>query len=396
MVVPKLRFPEFSKEGSWKEESISNLLDYERPDAYIVSDTNYQKVGTPVLTANKSFILGYTNEEHGIYKNAPAIIFDDFTVDKKFVDFPFKVKSSAIKILKEKGDNNIRFIFELLCQIRFEAKEHKRYYISAYQNLLVNIPKPKEQQKIASCLSSLDDLITAHTQKLDTMKAHKKGLMQQLFPAEGEKVPKLRFEEFKDSGEWEEDLMDNVAEFLKGKGISKADISLTGSIPCIRYGELYTHYQEVIDTVISFTDLSPDELILSEANDVIIPSSGETREDIATASCVLKRGIALGGDLNIIRTQINGIFLSYYLTHAKKKAIAKLAQGDAVVHLYSSQLKKLPINFPKSKGEQEKIADCLSSLDRLIKVQAKKIEQMKLHKKGLMQGLFPNFNEEKE
>lgn len=392
-IVPKLRFPEFSKAGSWEEESITNLLDYERPDAYIVTDTNYQKVGTPVLTANKSFILGYTNEEYGIYENIPAIIFDDFTVDKKFVDFPFKVKSSAIKILKEKGNNNIRFIFELLSQIRFEAKEHKRYYISAYQNLIVNIPKPQEQQKIASCLSSLDDLITAHTQKFDALRAHKKGLMQQLFPAEGKKMPKLRFEEFKDSKEWEEDIMDNVADFLKGKGISKADISNTGSLPCIRYGELYTQYHEVIDSVVSFTDLPPTELILSQAKDVIIPSSGETREDIATASCVLRSGIALGGDLNIIRTQINGIFLSYYLTHAKKSAISRLAQGDAVVHLYSSQLKKLAINFPKSKDEQEKIAVSLSSLDELIKVQAEKIVQLKNHKKGLMQGLFPNVNE---
>ncbi|MFN8250103.1 MAG: restriction endonuclease subunit S [Ferruginibacter sp.] len=213
-VVPQLRFPEFSKIESWEQTTISDLLDYERPDNYIVSDTNYQKSGIPVLTANKSFILGYTSEEDGIYENIPAIIFDDFTVDKKFVDFPFKVKSSAIKILKAKEGNNLRFIFDLISQIKFEAKEHKRYYISAYQNLAVNIPKPAEQQKIASCLSSLDDLITAHTQKLDALKTHKKGLMQQLFPAEGEKVPKLRFKEFEGSGEWE------------GKKLGDEDVSL--------------------------------------------------------------------------------------------------------------------------------------------------------------------------
>lgn len=146
-LAPKLRFPEFT--DFWKTEQLSNLLDYERPDSYIVKDTNYISDGTPVLTANKSFILGYTQETFGICNDIPAIIFDDFTVDKKFVNFPFKVKSSAIKILRPKGKNDLKFIFELMSLIRFEAKEHKRYYISAYQNITIPIPLPQEQQKIA-------------------------------------------------------------------------------------------------------------------------------------------------------------------------------------------------------------------------------------------------------
>ena len=206
-IMPKLRFPEFLHKGDWEEKQLSEVLDYERPDNYIVSDTNYLKSGTPVLTANKSFILGYTSEQHGIYEDVPAIIFDDFTVDKKYVDFPFKVKSSAIKILKPKEKNNLKFFFELMSQLKFEAKEHKRYYISTYQNLFVQVPKPSEQQKIADCLSSFDDFITAENQKLEALKAHKKGLMQQLFPVEGESVPRLRFEEFRNGGEWEYDAL---------------------------------------------------------------------------------------------------------------------------------------------------------------------------------------------
>src|SRR5690349_13195982 len=102
-------------------------------------------------------------------------------------------------------------------------------------------------------------------------------------------APKLRFSEFKNSGAWEERVLDDIAVLLKGKGISKSDIKINGGQPCIRYGELYTHYQEVITSVVSFTDLPTDELILSESNDVIIPSSGETRNDIAKASCVLNK-----------------------------------------------------------------------------------------------------------
>jgi len=180
--TPRMRFPEFRDAGEWEVKRIHELLEYERPEPYIVQSDNYEPYGTPVLTANKSFILGYTYEQTGIYEDVPVIIFDDFTTDKKFVDFPFKVKSSAIKILKRKGENNIRFIFELMNLIHFDPQQHKRYYISEYQNIVVRVPIPKEQQKIADCLSSLDEVIDLHTKKLEALKAHKKGLMQQLFP----------------------------------------------------------------------------------------------------------------------------------------------------------------------------------------------------------------------
>jgi len=180
--VPKLRFKEFENSEEWETKKIEDVLDYERPEDYIVSDTGYQEVGIPVLTANKSFILGYTQEDFGIYKKLPAIIFDDFTVDTKYVDFPFKVKSSAIKILTPKKKDNLKFIYELLSQIKFDAKEHKRYYISEYQKTEILFPTIQEQQKIASCLSSLDELIAAQEEKIEQLKLHKKGLMQGLFP----------------------------------------------------------------------------------------------------------------------------------------------------------------------------------------------------------------------
>ena len=121
---------------------------------------------------------------------------------------------------------------------------------------------------------------------------------------------------------------------------------------------------------------------------MILPSSGETKIDIATASCVQLDDIALGGDLIIIRTQVNGIFLSYYLNGAKKYEIANIAQGDTVVHLYANKLMRVKIGLPQS-TEQQKIADCLSSLDDLITAEEKKLEALKSHKKGLMQKLFP-------
>lgn len=160
---------------------------------------------------------------------------------------------------------------------------------------------------------------------------------------------------------WEEVTLGDIATFSKGKGISKKDISENG-IPCIRYGELYTTYNEIIDNVYSRTNLDEKDLVLSEKNDIIIPASGETAIDISKASCVMLDGIALGGDLNIIKTKQNGAFLSYYLNSVAKLDIARLAQGISVMHLYGSQLATLTIKLPPLK-EQEKIAEILSSCD---------------------------------
>ena len=201
-------------------------------------------------------------------------------------------------------------------------------------------------------------------------------------------VSNLRFPAFIEDGEWREFKLGDIAQLYKGKGISKNDVSDNGTIPCIRYGELYTHYKEVIDKVTSYTDLPIDDLFMSKANDVIIPSSGETKEDIATASCVLHDNVALGGDINVIRTSNNGVFLSYYLNNAKKHDIAKIAQGISIIHLYNEQLRNLSIELPDLE-EQQKIAECLSTIDSYISSINEKVEQLKAHKKSLLQKLFP-------
>ena len=198
-------------------------------------------------------------------------------------------------------------------------------------------------------------------------------------------TPKLRFPEF--TGEWEEKRLGEIAEFSKGKGVSKADIAEDGKTECIRYGELYTRYNEVIKEVYSKTNLDKSNLVLSEANDVIIPASGETQIDISTASCITKSGVALGGDLNIIKTPNNGVFLSYYLNNKKKIEIASLAQGISVIHLYSSQLSLLNLKLPFL-VEQTKIATFLTAVDEKLTQLKKKKTLLEQYKKGVMQKLF--------
>ncbi len=186
--------------------------------------------------------------------------------------------------------------------------------------------------------------------------------------------------------EWEVVRLGDICEFLKGKGISKDDLADNG-IPCIRYGELYTIYDEIIQKVVSRTNLDSGELIFSKANDIVLPTSGETAIDICKASCVMIDNVALGGDLNVLRSKQNGAFLSYYINHMAKYDIAKLAQGVSIVHLYASELKSLQIPLPPL-AEQEKIAQILSVWDKGISVLKSLIEAKTKRKKALMQRLL--------
>ncbi|CED93943.1 Type I restriction modification DNA specificity domain protein [Romboutsia ilealis] len=199
------------------------------------------------------------------------------------------------------------------------------------------------------------------------------------------KTPKLRFKEF--SGDWEEKKLGTLGQFLKGSILSKADLSEEGK-PCVLYGELYTKYSEVIKNVISKTNLENDKLVLGKKNDVLIPSSGETAIDIATASCLQQDNVILGGDLNVFRSdKVNGVFTSYQLNSSKKREIARLSQGASVVHIYNEQLKKIKLSVP-SKEEQEKIASFFSLIDEKISLQSEKVEALKDYKRGMMQKIF--------
>ncbi len=167
----------------WEEKELGDCLDYMQPTNYIVESTEYDnKYDIPVLTAGKSFVLGYTNEEFGIFENPlPVIIFDDFTTSSHFVDFRFKVKSSAMKILMIKGNNNIKYIYEAMKNVKYVVGGHERHWISKYSLLTIQVPSLPEQQKIADFLSTLDKKIDIASQELGQVQEFKKGLLQQMF-----------------------------------------------------------------------------------------------------------------------------------------------------------------------------------------------------------------------
>ena len=202
-------------------------------------------------------------------------------------------------------------------------------------------------------------------------------------------VPKLRFKEFKD--EYNTYKLNDIVDFYKGNTLSKSDIKENGKFPCILYGELYTKYNEITNRVTSYTNRNDKNFFYSKKNDVLIPCSGENALDISTSTCVLQDNVIVGGDLNVLRPKVqNGKYLSYLLSNKKRLVIAKYAQGDSIVHLYGEKIKNININLP-SFVEQEKVSNLLELLNKKIELQQKKIEVLKIYKKGFLYKTFAKY-----
>ena len=176
--VPRIRFKGFT--DAWEQRKFGEVFTYERPDRYIVASDKYSDYySTPVLTANKGFILGYTNEQRTY--NHPCVIFDDFTLDSKYVDFPFMVKSSALKILTAKQGYYLPFAYELLHAANIEVLGHARHYISVVQPTAVLVPNYPEQLRIGKFIEAIDNLITLHQRQVEKLKNIKSALLEKMF-----------------------------------------------------------------------------------------------------------------------------------------------------------------------------------------------------------------------
>ncbi len=179
LLTGKTRLPGFT--GEWHRRRLGDMLSYEQPGRYLVQTTKQLEAGrTPVLTAGKTFLLGYTNETHGIYTDHPVIIFDDFTTDSKFVDFDFKAKSSAMKILSARSEVDLRFIYERMQLLDFPLGDHKRYWISEYSKQELDVPDLAEQRAISSVITDCDDEIDVLKRRMAKARGTKTGMVQEL------------------------------------------------------------------------------------------------------------------------------------------------------------------------------------------------------------------------
>jgi len=323
--------------------------------------------GTVIITIQGS-IGRVAITQYDAYIDRTLLLFEEFhqEIDKTFFAY---VLYLLFEIEKQKAPGGI---------IKTITKE-------VLSQFTVKLPKPKEQQKIAACLSSLDDVITAESQKLEVLKDHKKGLLQNLLPQAGETVPKFRFKEFKDSGEWEETTLTQVADYENGKA----------------------HEQDIADDgifiVVNSKFISQDGEVKKFTNTAFLPAiKGDVLmvlSDIPNGKAIAKCFLVEEDNRYTVNQRICRITprnvnskILYYLLNRNPYFLA-FDDGVKQTNLRKEDVLNCPLLIPEDPKEQEIIADTLSSIDDLIIAQNQKLEALQLHKKGLLQGLFPNLNE---
>ena len=269
------------------------------------------------------------------------------------------------------------------------ARNHGLLNISAedFFDIDTTMPEDKvEQEKIGRLLKKLDTLITLHQRKYEKLVNIKKSMLDKMFPKNGASVPEIRFKGFTDL--WEQRKLGEIAFFSKGVGYSKNDLCEEGT-PIILYGRLYTKYETCIFDVDTFVKEKAGS-VYSKGGEVIVPASGETAEDISIASVVVKPGILLGGDLNVVSptAEYDSAFLALTISSgATHKYLSSLAQGKSVVHLHNADIQSVSAKFP-TKREQEKIHLLFGKIDTLITLHQRKLEKLQNIKKSCLEKMF--------
>lgn len=406
-LVPRLRFPEFKDSGEWEEIILMQVANYENGKAHeqdIDDSGNFIVVNSKFISSDGE-VKKFTNTAFCPSQKGDILMVLSDVPNGKAIAKCFLVE-----------ENNRYTVNQRVCRITPRNLNSKILYYLLNRNSyflafddgvkqtnlrnedVLNCPllipnDPQEQQKIAACLSSLDDVITAESKKLEVLKEHKKGLLQNLFPQEGETVPKLRFKEFENSGEWEEKKLEKMT-YKIGDGIHTTPV----------YDELGEYFFINGNNLINgriFTDektkrVSKEEFIKHKKdlndNTILLSINGT----IGNVSFYQNEKVVLGKSACYINPlkELNHVFLYYILQSSRvTKYFTSELTGSTIKNLSLESIRETGLLIPKRQKEQQKIADTLSSLDNLINAQSQKIETLKLHKKGLLQRLFPDVNE---
>lgn len=392
--------------GEWKDITLGAVLKYEQPYKYTVESTQYNNSGVPVLTAGKSFILGYTSETNNLYSNLPVIIFDDFTSDCKFVDFPFKVKSSAMKFLKERNEEEIslKYFYEILQTLKLDSVggDHKRRWISEYSKIKIKAPDFIEQSHISEILSNADEAIAYTEALIAKYQRIKTGLMQDLLTKGIDVNGNIRSKEthkfvvkngIEIPEEWEVDIIDNVSKVTKLAGYEFTkyfDYSIGGEIIALR--ALNIKNEEIIlDDIQTIPKKVSDQLPRSKINkgDVLITYIGAYIGDTLLITESNKYHLAPNIAKLTAGNKLKPEFLEIVLkTYPVQKQTKNLTAVTATPSLTMGQIRNIFISFPKEIDEQKRIITTINSMRQNIKDEQNKLHKLHSLKIGLMQDLL--------
>ncbi|MEM7047880.1 MAG: restriction endonuclease subunit S [Pseudomonadota bacterium] len=379
--TPRLRF---RRNGGtpfpdWEEKKLGEILDYEQPSKYIVKSTQYDdKYPTPVLTPGKTFVLGRTDEQDGIFsKGLPVIIFDDFTTAIQFVDFDFKVKSSAIKILRKKDlSYSIRLIYELMKRVEFiVSKQKKRHWISESQYEIITLPHPDEQKKIADFLAAVDRRIDSLKDKRAGLQTYKRGMMQQFFS----RNIRFRRKNGQPFPDWEEKKLGEVV-----KKITETSIYAEKNkpLPLIELENIESGTGKILHISNAHNKKSlkwsfkSGDVLFGKLRPYLKKFANPNFDGICSSEIWIFRGISV---LNC--------FLFYIVQTEEFLKTADQSSGSKMPRADWSIVGQKHFDIPHP-DEQKKIADFLTAIDHRIDLIDKQISQTQAYKKGLMQQMF--------
>ena len=375
-LVPKLRFPEFREAEGWKPSVLADACDMQAGKFVSTSNISERNQAGLFPCYGGNGLRGYTttHTHDGTFPligRQGALCGNVRLVSRKF----HATEHAVVAKPKEAIDVGwLHYSLDLLNLNRFATGQAQPgLSVDVLDNVALAIPpSPAEQQKIAECLSSVDELIAAQARKVDALKTHKKGLMQQLFPREGETQPRLRFPEFQNAGEWEVKMLVDACRMQAGKFVAAADIKEQNA------GDFFPCYGG--NGLRGFT--------ATHTHDGVYPLIG--RQGALCGNIKLASGRFHATEHAVVATPNQGVDVVwlYYLLDLLN--LNRFATGQAQPGLSVDVLEKVPVTIPNNESEQQRIATCLSSLDSLITAETQKLEALKTHKKGLMQQLFPS------
>ena len=345
-------------------KKLGELLDYEQPTKYIVKSTEYDtSYDIPVLTAGQTFILGYTNEKFGVYKASqenPTIIFDDFTTSFHWVDFEFKIKSSAMKMLRPKDtfDGSFKYVYYAMKCIKYEAVDHTRHWISKYSQFEIPVPPLEVQEEIVRILDHFTNLAAELQAELQARKEQYEYYRNKL----------LMFDKIGGGAQsvtWMK--MSEIGTFIRGKRFVRTDIVSDG-VPCIHYGDMYTYYGlYATQSKGRLRSELASKMRYAQKNDVVIVAAGENKEDIGVGLAWLgDEPAAVHDACFIFRSDLYPQYVSHYLrSNYYHKQIVKYVSEGKICSISAKGLGNAIIPIPAHE-EQVRIATLLNNFDALV------------------------------
>ena len=376
--APAIRFKGFS--DAWEQRKLGEIFKYEQPQAYIVESTEYDnKNKIPVLTAGQSFILGYTDEQFGIKQaseESPVIIFDDFTTSSHYVDFPFKVKSSAMKLLTlNNPKDNIHCAYNVLQNIGFVPVSHERHWISTFAKFEVLLPKSAdEQKKIGSYFANLDQLITLHQRKFEKLTNVKKSMLEKMFPQNGSSYPEIRFKGFTDP--WEQRKFEEIA-------VRSSVICSDDTLPRVEYEDIVSGTGRLNKDI--YAKQSSKSGIAFHQGDVLY---GKLRPYLQNWLLPTFDGLAVG-DFWVLQPQNADSSFLYRLIQSRQfDEVANQSTGTKMPRADWKLVSKTVFSIPSSISEQAAIGTYFTALDSLITLHQRELEKLQNIKKSMLEKMF--------